>query len=128
MKVLLSIKPEFAFKIFDGEKKFEFRKVIFKNPDIRTVVVYASSPVKQVIGEFEIDDILSSSPDEIWELTKNYSGISEMYFHEYFENRLVAHAIKIKNTKRYKRPMSLKEDFNVLPPQSYLYLNEEVVY
>jgi predicted transcriptional regulator len=128
MKVLLSIKPEFAFKIFDGEKKFEFRKVIFKNPDIRTVVVYASSPVQQVIGEFEIDGILSSSPDEIWELTKNYSGISEMYFHEYFENRLVAHAIKIKNTKRYKKPMSLKEDFNVLPPQSYLYLNEEVVY
>lgn len=128
MKVLLSIKPEFAFKIFDGEKKFEFRKVIFKNPDIRTVVVYASSPVQKVIGEFEIDGILSSSPDEIWELTKNYSGISEMYFHEYFENRLVAHAIKIKNTKRYKKPMSLKEDFNVLPPQSYLYLNEEVVY
>ncbi|NCP83774.1 MAG: hypothetical protein GW823_02505 [Bacteroidetes bacterium] len=128
MKVLLSIKPEFAFKIFDGEKKFEFRKVIFKNPDIRTVVVYASSPVQQVIGEFEIDDILSSSPDEIWELTKKYSGISEMYFHEYFENRLVAHAIKIKNTKRYKKPMSLKEDFNVLPPQSYLYLNEELVF
>ncbi|MCB9257078.1 MAG: hypothetical protein H6579_08110 [Chitinophagales bacterium] len=128
MKVLLSIKPEFAFKIFDGEKKFEFRKVIFKNPNIRIVVVYASSPVQQVIGEFEIDDILSSSPDEIWELTKKYSGISEMYFHEYFENKLVAHAIKIKNTKRYKRPMSLKEDFNVLPPQSYLYLNEEVVY
>lgn len=128
MKVLLSIKPEFAFKIFDGEKKFEFRKVIFKNPDIRTVVVYASSPVQQVIGEFEIDGILSSSPDEIWELTKKYSGISEMYFHEYFENRLVAHAIKIKNTKRYKKPMSLKEDFNVLPPQSYLYLNEELVF
>lgn len=128
MKVLLSIKPEFAFKIFDGEKKYEFRKVIFKNPDIRTVVVYASSPVQQVIGEFEIDGILSSSPDEIWELTKKYSGISEMYFHEYFENRLVAHAIKIKNTKRYKKPMSLKEDFNVLPPQSYLYLNEELVF
>lgn len=128
MKVLLSIKPEFAFKIFDGEKKFEYRKVIFKNPDIRTVVVYASSPVQQVIGEFEIDGILSSSPDEIWELTKNYSGITENFFHEYFENRLVAHAIKIKNIKRYKRPMSLKKDFNVLPPQSYLYLNEEVVY
>lgn len=123
MKVLLSIKPEFAFKIFDGGKKFEFRKVIFKNPDIRTVVVYASSPVQQVIGEFEIDDILSSSPNEIWELTKKYSGISEIYFHEYFENRLVAHAIKIKNTKKYKRPLSLKDDFKVLPPQSYMYLN-----
>ncbi len=128
MKVLLSIKPEFAFKIFDGEKKFEFRKVKFKNPDVKTVVVYASSPVQQVIGEFDIDQILSSSPNEIWELTKKYSGISEMYFHEYFENRLVAHAIKIINPKKYEVPMSLKEDFNVFPPQSYLYLNEEVVF
>ncbi len=128
MKVLLSIKPEFAFKIFDGEKKFEFRKVIFKNPDVRTVVVYASSPVKQVIGEFEIADILSSSPTEIWELTKKDSGISEMFFQEYFENRTIAYAIKIKNTKKYKKPLTLKEDFNMLPPQSYMYLKEELAF
>ena len=29
MKVVLSIKPQFANKIFDGTKKFEFRKAIF---------------------------------------------------------------------------------------------------
>lgn len=122
MKVLLSIKPEFAFKIFDGEKKFEFRKVIFKNLNVRTVVVYASSPVQQVIGEFEIEDILSSSPNEIWELTKTHSGISEEFFYKYFADREIAHAIKIKNTKKYRRPLSIRDDFNVVPPQSYVYL------
>lgn len=122
MRVLLSIKPEFAFKIFEGVKRFEFRKVIFKNPNVSTVVVYASSPVQQVIGEFEIDDILSSNPNEIWEQTKKYSGISEDFFYEYFADRKIAHAIKIKEIKKYKTPLSLKEDFNVLPPQSYLYL------
>lgn len=122
MKVLLSIKPEFAFKIFEGVKRFEFRKVIFKNPNVKTVIVYASSPVQQVIGEFEIDDILSSNPNEIWEQTKKYSGISEDFFYEYFADREIAHAIKIKEIKKYKTPLSLKEDFNVLPPQSYLYL------
>ena len=30
MKILLSIKPEFAERIFDGSKKYEFRKVIFR--------------------------------------------------------------------------------------------------
>ena len=35
MKVVLSIKPEFAFKIFDGTKQFEFRKAIFKNPAVK---------------------------------------------------------------------------------------------
>jgi predicted transcriptional regulator len=122
MKVLLSIKPEFAFKIFEGKKKFEFRKVIFKNPNVKTVVVYASSPVQRVIGEFEIDNILSSDPTEIWRLTKKYSGISEDFFYEYFADREIAHAIKIKNTKKYKQPLHLQDNFNVVPPQSYLYL------
>ena len=36
MKVVISIKPEFANKIFDGTKKFEFRKSIFKNEDVKT--------------------------------------------------------------------------------------------
>jgi predicted transcriptional regulator len=35
MKVILSIKPEYAFKIFDGTKKFEFRRVIFKKKTSR---------------------------------------------------------------------------------------------
>lgn len=122
MRVLLSIKPEYAFKIFDGSKKFEFRKVIFKNPNIKTVIVYASSPVQQVIGEFEIDDILSFNPEAIWEMTKKYSGISEAFFYEYFADKKIAHAIKIKNTKMYKKPLSIKDSFNVFPPQSYVYL------
>lgn len=122
MKVLLSIKPEFAFKIFEGNKKFEFRKVIFKNLNVKTVVVYASSPVQRVIGEFEIDIILSSSPKEIWRQTKRYSGISEDFFFEYFANREIAHAIKIKNAKKYKLPLQLQDNYNVVPPQSYVYL------
>ena len=126
MRVLLSIKPEFAFKIFEGKKKFEFRKIIFKNPNVRTVVVYASSPVQQVIGEFEIDDILSFAPDEIWRLTKKYSGISEQFFYDYFADREIAHAIKIKEVTKYDEPLSLKENYKVSPPQSYLYLEEQL--
>ncbi|WP_433811379.1 hypothetical protein [Flavobacterium johnsoniae] len=122
MKVLLSIKPEFAFKIFDGTKKFEFRKVIFKNPNVKTVVVYASSPVQKVIGEFEIDDIFSFNPQALWKITKKDSGITEDFFYEYFADREIAHAIKIKNIKKYVKPLSIKDDFNVFPPQSYVYL------
>lgn len=122
MRVLLSIKPEYAFKIFDGTKKFEFRKVIFKNPDITTVVVYASSPVQQVIGEFEIEDIFSFDPEKLWRMTKKHSGISEDFFYEYFADRDIAHAIKIKTTKKYRKPLSIRDDFNAVPPQSYVYI------
>jgi len=128
MRVLLSIKPEYAFKIFEGKKKFEFRKIIFKNPNVKTVIVYASSPVQRVIGEFEIDDILTSSPDEIWKITQKYSGISKQFFYDYFADREIAHAIKIKEVTRYDEPLSLKENYKVSPPQSYLYLKEELMY
>ncbi|MBS1772812.1 MAG: ASCH domain-containing protein [Bacteroidetes bacterium] len=122
MTVLLSIKPEFANKIFEGIKTFEFRKIIFKNPHVKTIVVYASSPVQKVIGEFEIDNILSLSPELLWEQTKEGSGISKEFFFQYFADKEIAHAIKIKKAKKYRKPLSIKEDFNAYPPQSFIYL------
>lgn len=60
MKVILSIKPQFAEKIFDGSKKYEFRRTLFKNKKVKIVIVYASAPISKIIGEFEIDEILKS--------------------------------------------------------------------
>lgn len=122
MKIVLSIKPEFANKIFAGTKKYEFRRSIFKNPDIKTVIVYASSPVRKIIGEFEIDHILNHDVDTLWNITKEFSGISSDYFYQYFEEKEQGFAIKIKNVKLYKSPKCLKKDFNLLPPQSFAYI------
>lgn len=127
MKVLLSIKPEFAERIFDGSKKYEFRKAVFKNSDITTVVVYASSPIQRVIGEFEIETIISDSPEKLWKKTKQFAGIEEEFFNEYFADREMGFAIKIKTTKRYKEALCLREHFNVTPPQSFLYLRNEML-
>lgn len=126
MKVVLSIKPEFAYKIFEGSKKFEFRRTIFKNQNVKSVIVYASSPVQKVIGEFEIERIYNDELNELWKLTKDYSGISEKYFYDYFSNKDKGFAIKIKNEKIYKKYKCLKEDFNLSPPQSFVYLKEDV--
>jgi predicted transcriptional regulator len=121
MKVLLSIKPEFAEKIFNGTKKYEFRRTVFKNLDIKTVIVYASSPVQRVIGEFEIDTIINEDLHQLWDRTKEHSGISENFFFEYFVNKEKGYAIKIKKAKRYAISLSLKDDFNATPPQSFAY-------
>jgi predicted transcriptional regulator len=123
MKVLLSIKPEFADKIFDGTKAYEFRKSIFKNTAIKKIVVYSSSPVKKVIGEFEIEDILIHDPITLWNKTKESAGISEDFFFKYFNDKTEGYAIKIKNIKRYKKPKCIRADFNLAPPQSFAYLN-----
>lgn len=125
MKVVLSIKPQFANKIFDGTKKFEFRKAIFKNQNVTSVLVYASSPVQKVIGEFEIGEIFNFDLKTLWDKTKDHSGITEDYFYEYFADRKNGFAIQIKNKKRFATPKSLKEDYNLTPPQSFAYFNSE---
>lgn len=122
MKVVLSIKPEFAFKIFDGSKKYEFRKSIFKNKNVKSIVVYASSPVQKVIGEFEIGEIINHDIDTLWNLTKEYSGITEDFFYEYFSKKESGFAIQVKNMKMYEIPKCLKEDFRLHPPQSFAYI------
>lgn len=122
MKVLLSIKPEFAERIFDGSKKYEFRKAIFKKSNIKTIVVYASSPVQRVIGEFDIETILSDAPKSLWEETHEFSGISEDFFFEYFSKKAMGYAIKVKEVRRYKKSQCLRSKYKVAPPQSFCYV------
>lgn len=121
MKVILSIKPEYAEKIFNGSKKFEFRRSIFREKKVKTVIVYASSPVQQVIGEFEIDEIINCEIDALWGMTEHYSGITRDYFYQYFSEKETGYAIKIKKAKRYKNPKCLKTAYNIHPPQSFAY-------
>jgi len=122
MKVLLSIKPEFAEKIFNGSKRFEYRRSIFKNPNIKTIVVYASYPVQKVIGEFDIDEIINTNVNDIWRETSEFAGISKEYFMNYFIDRKDGYAIKVKKVRRYKNELNLKEHFGIIPPQSFVYL------
>ncbi len=123
INVLLSIKPKFAAAILSGEKQFEFRRAIFKNTNVKKVYVYASKPIGLVIGEFEIDKIITADPESLWKTTKKASGISKEYFDKYFEGREVAYALKVRTVRSYRAPVSLIDMFNInRPPQSFMYV------
>lgn len=121
MKVILSIKPIYAEKILNGEKTYELRKTIFKNPEINKVIIYASSPVCKVIGEFEIDEILSQELNHLWETTKDSSCVTKDFFESYFNNKKTGYAIKIKNYKRYREALDIQNEFGIKAPQSFSY-------
>jgi predicted transcriptional regulator len=120
--VLLSIKPEYAEKILNGEKKYEFRRAIFKSSEVRKIIIYASSPVRKVIGEFDIDYILSLDVADLWKKTESHSGINKKFYDSYFQGKKVGHAIKVKKSKRYRKKLELN-DFNIThAPQSFAYI------
>lgn len=124
MRVLLSIKPEFVEKILSGEKLFEFRKNLFKNKGVNTVVIYSTMPIGKVVGEFTIQSILQDNPENIWKKTKDFSGISKHFFDEYYFERDKAIAIEIGGITEYHPPLSLQDlGKNICPPQSYKYLD-----
>ena len=123
MRVLLSIKPEYAEKILAGEKRYEFRKAIPRLPGLKTVVIYATMPVGKVVGEFDVETIHSEGPALLWERTREHAGISKAFFHEYFRDRHTAHAIKVRQARRYARPKSLDKVVDSgIAPQSFCYL------
>lgn len=122
MKVLLSIKPEFALKILRGTKKYEYRRAIFKQKGIKTVLLYASAPISKIVGEFEIGRIICDDPKQLWLKTREHSGINKNKFFEYFSSKTRGYAIKIKSYTSYKKPIPLKNFALSTPPQSFLYL------
>lgn len=122
MRVLLSIKPKYAEKIFSGVKRYEFRKQAFKKT-VDVVVLYATKPVGKIVGEFRLKSILQGSPDEIWQKTAQFSGISRDFFDRYYKNHKRAYALEIEHPVQYKRPMKPFEfmaDFTA--PQTYRYI------
>jgi len=120
MKVLLSIKPEFVEKIINGEKKFEYRRKIFQK-DVESVIIYATSPWKKIIGEFFIEEILAEDPEILWNKTFLFSGVEKDFFMNYFKDASIGYAIKIGSLILYERPLSIRK-FVKYPPQSYAYI------
>ena len=121
--MLLSIKPQYAEMIIEGTKKYEFRTRKCRD-DIRKIIFYATAPQSQVVGEAEIEDVLVGPPTEIWKKTKQGSGIPVSFFREYYKNKEVAVAYKLKNVIAYKEPKTLKDYGITHVPQSFIYLNE----
>jgi len=118
----LSIKPEYAEAILDGEKRFELRRKIFRDRSVTRVVIYASSPVKRVVGEVEVKGIIEAHPDDLWERTRDGACVARDFFDEYFKNRDVGYAIEVAHPKRYTTPLSLSAFCVARPPQSFCYL------
>lgn len=121
MKVLMSIKPQYVEKIFSGEKTYELRRKIFRK-DVRTIVVYSSSPIMKIIGEIDIEEIISDTPHHLFEKFKAHIGINQNDYFKYFSNTDVAYAIKISHIRKYVIPKKLNDLGIKRAPQSYVYL------
>lgn len=122
--VMMSIKPGYADLIFSGIKAVELRRtaVNIKPGDI--VFVYASAPVKAVIGKFQVDRVRMDGLSEIWAAVNPYAAVSKEEFDCYFEGARWATAIYIGSYVTLT-PVPLdvlrRRVPGFRPPQSYMF-------
>lgn len=121
-KIIISINPIHVENIINGLKKYEYRKVAAKQ-DISSIIIYETTPIKKVVTEAEVVDVLMMSPKDLWEETKNKSGIDKAFFDEYFKGRKVAYAYKLGTIKVYDKPILLSDLGINAAPQSFVYIN-----
>jgi type I restriction enzyme, S subunit len=122
--VLMSIKPKYVKEIINGNKLYEFRKTVFHHENIDRVIIYASSPIKMIVAEFNVANIISGSPKKIWEECKENAGMDEESFMKYFNNKEKAFSISIDNLMVYDKPINPYDRLDGFrPPQSYMFVN-----
>jgi predicted transcriptional regulator len=120
-KILISINPEHVQNIINGTKKYEYRKIAAKK-DISSIIIYETTPIKRVVAEAEIIDVLELRPEELWKQTKDASGISKEFFDDYFRDRELAYAYKLGKIKVYDVPKTLLDYGIKAAPQSFVYI------
>ncbi len=127
MNVLLSIRPKYIEEMVKGNKRYEFRKSIFKK-NVDKVWIYATSPTKKIVGTFVIGEILKDTPDNLWNKFNGLSGMTEQDFFDYYSGIKEGVALELTYLKLFKAPIDPKliiRDFT--PPQSFYYLDDTVI-
>lgn len=128
--LFLAIKPEFAKKIIDKEKTIELRK---QRPNVHIgdyVIIYASSPIKSVLGYGKVKSIIVCTPEEMWKFHKKQLGIDKLRFYAYYDGHGKSVGIEIERIKSISA-LTLKElqsiDSTFRPPQGFRYVSNEQI-
>lgn len=125
--IFLSVKPRFAHDMLAGTKTVELRRTRPQRIDAGgLIVLYASSPVKAVLGTVQVERIVTASPDALWKLVEHAAGLTREEFDLYFNGADEAVGIFIRSPSSAADPYELDEIRAVWPsfhpPQAFRYL------
>lgn len=129
--LLISIRPRFADLILGGTKTVELRRIRPAVGEGDRVLLYASSPVRELIGSCTVAAVDVGSADEVWTRHGPRAGVTRAEFDSYFDGAARAVGITLREPHRVRMPRTLTDLRERLPgfspPQSFGYLSAEEV-
>lgn len=119
--LLLSLHPRHAESILRGDKLVELRRRPPRCPMPADVLIYATAPIRALVGRCRFGSLVSASPDNLWASFGRSACVSRDEFDAYFAGRTVAHALTIIDFASMP-PSGLP----VPAPQSFAYLRSHL--
>lgn len=111
-----------------GAKTVELRRIRPRAQPGTLAVIYASSPVRAVLGTCVVEGIRTGSPDEVWELHNKGACVPRRDYRTYFVGSNRAVAITLGSPTRFRCPVPLAAVRSVVgasaPPQSFSYITQ----
>ena len=126
----MSIRPNFAEAILTGSKTFELRRRFPSITEGTTVILYASSPRRAIVGTFVAGVTKAASASELWAMVGTDLGLSQLAFGTYLEGARDPVAIEVTQPVRFTREIELtemRETLQLEPAQSFRYLSRDAL-
>ncbi|MHC1623025.1 MAG: ASCH domain-containing protein [Candidatus Methanospirareceae archaeon] len=124
--IFLSVRPQYASRIFEGSKTVELRRVrpryIARGA---LVLIYVPSPVKSLVGAFKIDQVVEKPLEELWEIVHDRAGVTREEFDAYYAGVSKGIAIFFRQVWSLPKPIELEDLKERMvgfhPPQGFRY-------
>ena len=125
--VVLSLKPRFAEAILSGAKTVELRRTVPKIVVPTRALLYATTPVRALIGTCIITRVQSAELEVLWRECGPRSALRYHEFLQYFEGLDVGTALTLIQPRAFRRQVSLQDlrarPRSFRPPQSFAYVD-----
>ena len=124
---VMSIKKEYGLNLLNRNSMWEYRRRKSKIKTGDKIILYATSPDKELIGEFIVGKIITGSANEIWEKTKEDICYQEDEVVSYLKSGDFLIAFKVTKPKKYQQAIDKHKLPSSRPPMSYCKAPEELL-
>ena len=126
--LFLSIRPIFWEMVRTGTKRVELRRKMPKLVPPYNVVLYATSPIRAVVGVGRVAGVAAADIGSLWITHGPHAGIERAAFDAYFTGLNVGNALVLTAVEVLNEPIPLDQLRDRLgwtsPPQSFRYIQE----
>lgn len=124
---VMSIKKEYGMNLLEHKALWEYRRRKSRIDVGDRIILYATAPDSELIGEFIVGEIINGNPSEVWEKTKDDICYKKEEVISYLESGNFPIAFRASNPRTYSSPVSIDKIPFFRPPMSYCKASVELL-